>query len=212
MIQISADIKSIERELSALSAAKTVAQRHASIAETGSIEQADSRSKSPLVEELLDPNFEANPSKGLKDVRKNLLSVYNSEAMRAVSAQQQSGPSTNSEGAFQKRKFDGTEEHASAPASANPICIGECDLTNSLEDCSGGLVHGRIPKFQADQTSATKTAARLPSPAALCEGEDDPMIIHGGNADGGEEVDLARYAHVVKHNRQVLKPIFNFRF
>ena len=163
------------------------------------MDYAHSSSTLALAEEHLDSNFEANPSKGLKDVRKNLLSSYFSEATRAISGEQQSGLSTNNEGAFQKRKIDDIEEHVPASASANP----NCNAANSLEDCSGGHavfeLDARIPKFQGDHASATRAAARPPSPTTLCEGEDDPLIIHGGHADGGAEVDLARYAYAGTH-------------
>ena len=107
MIQISADIKSIERELSALSAAKTVAPRHAKSAvsaETGSKEQAKSRSDMPLTEDHLDSNFDAGPIKGLKEIRKNLLSSYFSETTQAIPGEHQSGLSTQGGAMFLKKK------------------------------------------------------------------------------------------------------------
>ncbi len=195
MTQISADIKSIERELSALSAAKTVVPRHVPPAESGSADRAKSRYNMPLAEEHLDSTSDANPSQGLRDVRKNLLSSY-FDSTRAVFDEQQSGLSTEGGGMIQQEKLVGIQEFLSASASAAALpIIGESDSASIL-DCKVGIpeseVHARFAKFQDGIASETRSVSRPPSPTTMCDGEDDPIIIHEGNAEGGEEVDLAR--------------------
>ena len=196
MTQISADIKSIERELSALSAAKTVVPRHVPPAESGSAGQAKSHHNMPLAEEHLDSTSDTNPSQGLRDVRKNLLSSY-FDSTRAVFDEQQSGLSTEGGGGLiQEGKMIGIQMclSASASAAALPI-IGESESASTL-DCKVGIpeseVHTSFAKCQDGIASATRSVSRPRSPTTMCEGEDDPIIINEGNAEGGEEVDLAR--------------------
>ena len=162
ILQITADIKSIERELSVLSAAKTDAGHRKQTENDSSGAPTQFSDRSIRVAD--------DSSKSLSGVRKNLMSAYFEVAsLRAFENE-----------AGDQKKLPATENSTQCavltnrPGKSPPVCFA--NHAPALAGC--------LPDNCTDRIEAI--------PPKIAEESEDIILNHEGGCEGGEEVDLAR--------------------